>query len=81
MVPKERMQDDLNSFARSVAIALKSESIRALVRTSMISSPFRENKLHLATFLRTEGAELLKAVATASERSSIDVYTTLDAHC
>lgn len=57
-------------LARTVAIALQSDSLRLSVYNALHASPYREHKLHFRTFTeKGAGAQLLSAAATISGRS------------
>lgn len=76
-VSHSRMDSLLSQLTRDVAMALASEPLRHDVFQAIQASPFRENKLHLRTFLSSDGNRLLNAV-NSSLRDSRSVSGILD---
>lgn len=67
-----------NRLIRDVALALADDGLREAIYRAMQDSPFRENKLHLRTFMESGQTELLKSVSRIRGASENEVLKTLD---
>lgn len=66
------------TLARSVAVSLADDSVRALVDRSLRESPFRENKIHFRTFTDGGGAAVLAGGYQTAGRSLQEMRATRD---
>jgi hypothetical protein len=62
-------QADMEALARGIAAAMGSPEIRRLVLEDLRDSPFRQHRLHLASYLR--GARGAAVAAAAAERTGM----------
>jgi len=77
-VSESEMADVHSRLIHDVAIALADQQLRAAVYDAIKQSPYREQKLHLRTFLQSDGAAVLSQVAEARDRPSVAVLAALD---
>jgi hypothetical protein len=61
----EEQRKILNRLARTLAVSLARPPVRKVVYDAIKRSPYREQKLHLRTFLTGEGRPVLEAMAAA----------------
>ncbi|HLL46807.1 MAG TPA: hypothetical protein VK399_08850 [Longimicrobiaceae bacterium] len=64
-------------LARMVALSLREPSVRGMLQRSMAGSKVKEGKVHLNTYLRGEGALLLRAMSRAGGVSEAEVLAVL----
>ena len=70
----------LTRIARSVAMAMDNPSTRQRIKRDMKAAPFREHKLQLGTYLRSnDGKTLLNRMVSSSGGTQLDLLATLDA--
>jgi hypothetical protein len=73
-----RVQWLLARLAQEVAMALQYPEVRAAVYQDLRASPFKENKVHLRSYLQGEGRPLLDRVAASKGVTSEAALRTLD---
>jgi len=66
-------QARLERLARRTALALRDPSFRADVRAALDRSPYREGKLHFQRYLKDNGGDGLRRLASADGESEADV--------
>lgn len=64
-------------LARMVALSLREPSVRGMLQRAMTGSRVKEGKVHLNTYLRGEGAPLLRAMSRAGGVSEAEVLAVL----
>lgn len=64
--------------AKALALALQDPDLRLAVFREMSSSPVKEGKLHVPTYLRAGGTRLLAGMARAAELSEAELLALLD---
>ena len=70
----------LTRIARLVAVAMDNESARQRLKRDMRAAPFREHKLQLGKYLRSnDGTELLRRMVALSGGSETNLLATVDA--
>ena len=70
----------LTRIARLVALAMDNEPTRQRIKRDMKAAPFREHKLQLGTYLRSnDGKTLLNRMVSSSGGTQRDLLATLDA--
>jgi hypothetical protein len=70
----------LTKIARLVAVAIDNEPARQSLKRDMRAAPFREHKLQLASYLRSnDGKALLRRMVTLNGGSETDLFATIAA--
>ncbi len=59
LIPESEMEVVHSRIVRAIAMALADGQVRSNVHNALRTSPFREGKLHVKTFLTTTGSSLL----------------------
>lgn len=78
--PQSEERVALSRIARLIAVSLNNEPARQQLKRDLRAAPFREHKLELATYLRSqEGRALLTRMAAANNSDEAAVFTTLSA--
>lgn len=77
-VPADRMEANLKELTRGIAMALEDPALRGLVYSEFHSSPVREGKLHLRSFITGRGEDLLREVSLRTEVTQHAILQKLD---
>lgn len=74
---RARTDPVMEHLVRTVALALADDQLRAMVRSAVLESPFREHKVDFDQFISSTGGRLLDRVSALDARTSAAVLSEL----